>query len=59
MDINEKDIKLIANSGVKWVRIDILWSKVETKKGKYDFTKTGYDKLNNLLKKFNIILITY
>lgn len=54
LGVTEKDIQLIADSGVKWARIDILWSQVETNKGEYDFKNTGYDELNGLLNKYHI-----
>ncbi|WP_310877184.1 cellulase family glycosylhydrolase [Priestia megaterium] len=50
----EKDIQMIADAGFKWVRIDIFWDRVERKKGEYNFSSTGYDKLNSLLKKYRI-----
>lgn len=52
--VTEQDIKSIADAGFKWVRIDIFWDKVETKKGSYDFKKTGYDELNKWLKEYEI-----
>ncbi|MED4006514.1 cellulase family glycosylhydrolase [Priestia aryabhattai] len=52
--LKEEEIKSIAEAGFKWVRIDIFWSSVETKKGIYDFKGTGYDQLNKSLKENNI-----
>ncbi|MEK4751999.1 cellulase family glycosylhydrolase [Priestia sp. FSL R5-0597] len=61
-DVTENDMKNIANAGFKWVRIDIFWERVETKKGKYDFEKTGYDQINNWIKKYDLkpyYILTY
>lgn len=49
LGVTSNDIKLIKDAGFRWARIDIFWSQVEKEKGKYDFTTTGYDKLNDLL----------
>ncbi|MCY9026863.1 glycoside hydrolase family 5 protein [Priestia megaterium] len=53
-NITDEDIQMIADAGFKWVRIDIFWERVETKKGHYDFKNSGYDKLNKKLKDHNI-----
>jgi aryl-phospho-beta-D-glucosidase BglC (GH1 family) len=53
-DVTEEDIETIADAGFKWVRVDITWEKVETKKGQYNFEDTGYDDLNKWLKDNNL-----
>lgn len=52
---NPIDIKLIRDAGIKVVRTDLSWEKVEKKEGKFDFISTGYDQLTNALIKNNII----
>lgn len=52
--LKEEEIQSIAEAGFRWVRIDIFWSSIETKKGIYDFKGTGYDQLNKSLKENNI-----
>ncbi|MEC1072262.1 cellulase family glycosylhydrolase [Priestia megaterium] len=48
------DVEAIKNNGFKIVRDDILWSRVEQKKGQYDFKSTGYDNYNERLIKSDI-----
>ncbi|WP_181444438.1 cellulase family glycosylhydrolase [Bacillus sp. 03113] len=50
--VTRKDIQLISKAGLKWVRIDLFWGKIETKKGHYDFK--GYDELNQWFKEEGI-----
>ncbi len=47
-----QDIRIINEAGFKWVRFDLSWSKIELKKGVYNFD--DYNKLNLLLKKYGI-----
>ena len=44
----EKSISLMQEAGVGWVRVDFLWSDIEPKAGKFDFTK--YDCIVDLLR---------
>lgn len=44
------DVDAIKDHGFKIVRDDILWSRVEKEKGKYDYLSTGYDDYNERLK---------
>ncbi|WJN45974.1 cellulase family glycosylhydrolase [Priestia aryabhattai] len=44
------DVKAIRENGFKIVRDDILWSRVEKEKNKYDFKSNGYDSYNKQLK---------
>lgn len=44
-----KDIQLIRRSGLKIVRMDLLWSSVEKRKRSYEFKSTGYDQLTESL----------
>lgn len=48
------DIKLLKEAGLRVVRTDITWSRIETKQGEYDFKTTGYDELTNSLVKNDI-----
>ncbi|MBT2726358.1 cellulase family glycosylhydrolase [Bacillus sp. ISL-75] len=48
------DIELIKSAGLRVVRTDLTWSRIEREKGKYDFITTGYDELTNSLIKNNI-----
>jgi polysaccharide biosynthesis protein PslG len=38
-DMDEESIDAIAATGAKWIRLDLLWSRVEQKAGVYDFSK--------------------
>ncbi len=40
-----KDLDMIADAGLKFIRMDLSWSGVERQKGVYDFERTGYDAL--------------
>ncbi len=40
-----RDLKMIADAGFKFIRMDLAWSRVEQAKGVYDFKKSGYDSL--------------
>ena len=40
-----RDLDLICDAGLKFIRMDLTWSGVERQKGVYDFDKTGYDAL--------------
>lgn len=51
---SEKEVKLMSEAGVKWVRIDLVWSNIEQSKGIYNFRDTGYDQFIGLLSKYNI-----
>ncbi|MES5263864.1 cellulase family glycosylhydrolase [Priestia aryabhattai] len=42
----QQDIKLLADAGFKWARVDMTWSRIEETRGEYDFVNSGYDKLN-------------
>lgn len=41
------EMAMLAASGVRWVRMDILWPRIEIKKGQYDFS--AYDRLMDAL----------
>lgn len=43
---NQQDIRLVADAGFKWARTDMTWSRIEEKKGEYNFVNSGYDELN-------------
>ena len=46
------EIEMIAASGCKWVRTDILWDSIEKQNGKYDFS--AYDTLVAALDRFKL-----
>lgn len=39
------DLDLIADAGIKFIRMDLTWAAVERKRGVYEFQQTGYDAL--------------
>ncbi len=39
VDMDDSDIEAISDMGAKWIRIDLLWARVEQKAGVYDFSK--------------------
>jgi polysaccharide biosynthesis protein PslG len=49
------EMKQLANSGVKWVRMDMLWDYTEKRKGVYDFS--SYDRLLATMKAHQIKLL--
>lgn len=46
------EMKMLAASGVRWVRMDFYWQRIETVKGVYDFTP--YDRLIAALDEFHL-----
>ena len=46
------EIKMIANAGFRWVRMDFKWEVIETKRDVYDFAP--YDRLIAALDEFHI-----
>jgi polysaccharide biosynthesis protein PslG len=46
------EMKMLAESGVRWVRMDFKWDLTETAKGTYDFAP--YDRLMSALAPFGI-----
>jgi polysaccharide biosynthesis protein PslG len=46
------EIKLIADAGFRWVRMDFVWDVTERERGRYDFA--AYDRLMSELDRFNI-----
>ena len=46
------EIKLLAEAGFRWVRMDLNWDATERERGQYDFT--AYDRLMSELDQFNI-----
>ncbi len=51
-DARPGEMKMLADSGVKWVRMDFKWDETERETGKYDFS--AYDRLMESLTRFNI-----
>jgi hypothetical protein len=46
------EMKLLAASGVRWVRTDFYWQNIETEKGRYDFSP--YDRLISTLEQYHL-----
>src|SRR5467141_3956599 len=46
------EMKMLAASGIRWVRMDFYWQRIETAKGCYDFTP--YDRLMAVLDEHKI-----
>src|SRR5712664_3105401 len=46
------EIKMIADAGFHWVRMDFIWEITERERGRYDFS--AYDRLLKELEAFNI-----
>jgi len=46
------EIKMIADGGFRWVRMDFIWNLTETAAGKYDFAP--YDRLMTALDEYKI-----
>jgi hypothetical protein len=46
------EIKLIAEAGFRWVRMDLNWDATERERGQYDFA--AYERLMSELDQFNI-----
>ena len=42
---HDQELDMIAEAGLKFIRVDMTWSLVERKKGVYDFEGPGYDGL--------------
>ena len=40
-----RDLDMIAEAGFKFIRMDLVWSRIEKIKGIYEFDKAGYDTL--------------
>ncbi len=51
----QKDIDLMRQAGVGWVRMDFLWADIEPKQGRFDFKR--YDALVNLLRQADISIL--
>ena len=49
-----RDLKMIADAGFKFIRMDLAWSRVERTKGEYDFMESGYDALTLGCEKLGI-----
>lgn len=48
------DLHLISEAGFKFIRMDLVWSRVEKTKGEYDFKGSGYDSLTLGCEKLGI-----
>jgi hypothetical protein len=49
-----RDLKMIADAGFKFIRMDLVWSRIEKTKGEYDFKGSGYDSLTLGCEKLGI-----
>ena len=49
-----RDLKMIADAGFKFIRMDLVWSRIEQSKGVYDFKGSGYDSLTLGCEKLGI-----
>jgi len=52
-----RDLDLIADAGIKFIRMDLTWEAVERKKGVYEFEKSGYDALTKGCSKRGIRIL--
>ena len=46
------EIKLLADAGFRWVRMDFKWDETERERGRYDFS--AYDRLMSSLREYRI-----
>src|SRR3982751_5484734 len=46
------EMRLLAASGVRWIRTDFYWQRVEAEKGRYDFSP--YDRLMTTLEQYHL-----
>ena len=46
------EMKMLAEAGVRWVRMDFYWQRIEAEKGRYDFTP--YDRLIATLDQYQL-----
>jgi polysaccharide biosynthesis protein PslG len=46
------EMKMIADAGFRWIRMDFAWSTIERQKGQYDFS--AYDRLIKALEEYHI-----
>jgi polysaccharide biosynthesis protein PslG len=52
VDPKPGEVKMIADAGFHWVRMDFIWQDTERERGRYDFS--GYDRLLKQLDEFQI-----
>jgi hypothetical protein len=46
------EMKMLAATGVRWVRMDFDWASIESQRGKYDFS--AYDRLMVSLSQYKL-----
>src|SRR2546430_11268832 len=51
-DVCSSDLKMIADAGFRWVRMDFVWADTEHERGRYDFS--AYDRLMQSLDQFKL-----
>ena len=49
-----RDLQMIAEAGFNFIRMDLVWSRVEKTKGEYEFKESGYDALTLGCEKLGI-----
>jgi hypothetical protein len=49
-----RDLTMITDAGFKFIRMDLVWSRVERTKGEYEFKESGYDALTLGCEKLGI-----
>jgi len=49
-----RDLHMIADAGFKFIRMDLVWSRIEQEKGEYYFKESGYDSLTLACEKLGI-----
>lgn len=52
-----RDLDMIVAAGFKFIRMDLVWSRVERVKGVYDFDTSGYDALTRGCKRRGIQIL--
>src|SRR6185503_1945463 len=52
IDPQPGEVKMIADAGFRWVRMDFIWEVTERQRGQYDFS--SYDRLLKQLDDYHI-----
>jgi len=52
IDPKPGEVKMIADAGFRWVRMDFIWEVTEPERGRYDFSR--YDRLLQQLDEFHL-----
>src|SRR5882762_1195357 len=51
-DARPGEMKMLAEGGFRWVRMDLKWDATEKERGRYDFS--SYDRLMSALRPYNV-----